>query len=285
MQAGVGAHVIDDDPAEAKRSLEAISDTSRSTLTEIRRLLGVLRSDGAAAYQPAPGLGDLDRLVADLDVVGVPVTVAIEGAPERVPAGVDLTAYRIVQEALTNVLKHAGPARACVTVAYRPGAVGARDHRRRARRERLAPPDGRPRPARHARAGRRLRRHARDRPAGRRRLPGRGRAPLRGGRMIRVAVADDQALVRSGFTVLLRSATDIEVVGEAGNGRRGGRPRDRRRTPTSCSWTSACRRWTASRRLGGSRRAAPTPGSSSSPRSTSTSTSSRRCAPARAGSC
>ena len=123
VQAGVGAHVIDDDPAEAKRSLTAISDTSRSTLTEIRRLLGVLRGDGAAAYQPAPGLGDLDRLVADLDVVGVPVTVAIEGTPTDVPAGVDLTAYRIVQEALTNVLKHAGPAQACVTVAYRPGAV------------------------------------------------------------------------------------------------------------------------------------------------------------------
>ena len=59
VQAGVGAHVIDDDPDEAKRSLEAIATTSRSTLTEIRRLLGVLRDDGAAGYQPAPGLGDL----------------------------------------------------------------------------------------------------------------------------------------------------------------------------------------------------------------------------------
>ena len=62
VQAGVGAHVIDKDPAEAKKSLEAIATTSRSTLTEIRRLLGVLRADEHGAYQPAPGLADLDRL-------------------------------------------------------------------------------------------------------------------------------------------------------------------------------------------------------------------------------
>ncbi len=80
VQAGVGAHVIDQDPAEAKRSLDAISATSRSTLTEIRRLLGVLRDDGAAAYQPAPGLADLDRLVADLGDAGLPVSVCVEGS-------------------------------------------------------------------------------------------------------------------------------------------------------------------------------------------------------------
>jgi signal transduction histidine kinase len=123
VQAGVGAHVIDRDPAEAKRALEAIAGTSRSTLTEIRRLLGVLRDDGAGEYQPAPGLADLDRLVADLGAAGLPVTVAFEGASEGIPQGVDLTAYRIVQEALTNVLKHAGPAHARVTVDYRPGAI------------------------------------------------------------------------------------------------------------------------------------------------------------------
>ncbi len=123
VQAGVGAHVIDQDPVEAKRSLEAISATSRSTLTEIRRLLGVLRDDSATAYQPAPGLADLNRLVTELDGAGLPVVVAVEGTPEEIPPGVDLTAYRIVQEALTNVLKHAGPARASVTVDYRPGAV------------------------------------------------------------------------------------------------------------------------------------------------------------------
>jgi signal transduction histidine kinase len=123
VQAGVGAHVIDDDPDEAKRSLESIATTSRSTLTEIRRLLGVLRDDGAAGYQPAPGLGDLPRLVADLDNAGLPVDVRVEGSRAEVPPGVDLTGYRIVQEALTNVLKHAGPAHATVVVAYEPGAL------------------------------------------------------------------------------------------------------------------------------------------------------------------
>jgi signal transduction histidine kinase len=126
VQAGVGAHVIDDDPAEAKRSLEAIAGTSRSTLTEIRRLLGVLRNDGAADYQPAPGLADLGHLAAELDAAGLPVAIEIEGDASEIPPGVDLTAYRIVQEALTNVLKHAGPAHARVTVAYRPGMVTLR---------------------------------------------------------------------------------------------------------------------------------------------------------------
>jgi signal transduction histidine kinase len=123
VQAGVGAHVIDKDPAEAKKSLEAISTTSRSTLTEMRRLLGVLRADEHGAYQPAPGLADIDRLVADIDAAGIPVTLTIDGTRDDVPPGVDLTAYRIVQEALTNVLKHAGTARAAVVIGYQPGAL------------------------------------------------------------------------------------------------------------------------------------------------------------------
>lgn len=123
VQAGVGLHVIDADPAEAKRSLEAISTTSRSTLTEMRRLLGVLRDEGDAGYLPAPGLADLARLVDDVTEAGVPVDLESHGDHPDVPHGVELTAYRIVQEALTNVLKHAGPARARVTVDYELGAL------------------------------------------------------------------------------------------------------------------------------------------------------------------
>ncbi len=123
VQAGVGAHVIESDPAEAKRSLEAISTTSRSTLTELRRLLGVLRDDSGTAYAPAPGLTDLEALVADLDTAGLPVEVHRCGEHTEIPPGVDFTAYRIVQEGLTNVLKHAGPARATVKVTYGPGSV------------------------------------------------------------------------------------------------------------------------------------------------------------------
>ena len=84
VQAGVGAHVIDTDPAEAKKSLEAISTTSRSTLTEIRRLLGVLREDERRRYQPAPGLADLDRLVDDVSSgAGLDVDVHVDGDTAR----------------------------------------------------------------------------------------------------------------------------------------------------------------------------------------------------------
>ena len=125
VQAGAGVHVIDTDPAEAKRALEAISATSRTTLTEIRRLLGVLRDDeGAAAYAPAPGTDDLRALVAELTAAGVPTELHLHGETTDVPKGVELTAYRIVQEALTNVLKHGGPgASARVEVTFVPGAV------------------------------------------------------------------------------------------------------------------------------------------------------------------
>jgi signal transduction histidine kinase len=123
VQAGVGSHVIDTDPAEAKKSLDAISTTSRTALGEIRRLLGVLRADEDGGYEPAPGLADLDRLFADVRGAGVTVDVRVDGERHELPPGVDLTAYRIVQEALTNVLKHAGPAAVTVTVGYEPDMV------------------------------------------------------------------------------------------------------------------------------------------------------------------
>jgi signal transduction histidine kinase len=125
VQAGVGAHVVDERPEQAKAALEAISATSRGTLTELRRLLGVLRdSDGARSSAPAPALVDLPRLVDEVRAAGVPVSLRVDGAPDCVHTGIELSAYRVVQEALTNVIKHAGaPTRVDVSVRYLPGML------------------------------------------------------------------------------------------------------------------------------------------------------------------
>jgi len=125
VQAGVGAHVIDERPEQARAALEAISSTSRSTLTELRRLLGVLRDgDGSRSNAPAPVISDLPHLVEDVRAAGVPVALHVEGAPRTVHPGVELSAYRVVQEALTNVIKHAGgPRRVDVSVRYAPGSL------------------------------------------------------------------------------------------------------------------------------------------------------------------
>lgn len=124
VQSGVGHHVIDSQPEEARRALASIETTSRAALTEMRRLLGVLRQEGEprAVLTPAPGLADLPLLVAQVNQAGLEVTVTETGEPTQASVPVDLTAYRIVQEALTNALKHGGPA-AQVTIAYRPSEV------------------------------------------------------------------------------------------------------------------------------------------------------------------
>jgi len=125
VQSGVGAHVASTQPEEAAKALAAIEATSRAALTELRRLLGVLRQEGEPQgdLAPVPGLADLDSLLAEVAKAGLGVRLRVQGTPSPLPAGIDLSAYRIVQEALTNVVKHAGPARAQVTICYRDQEV------------------------------------------------------------------------------------------------------------------------------------------------------------------
>ena len=125
VQSGVGVHVLDSRPEEARKALVAVEATSRQALVEMRRLLGVLRQEAETrgSLAPAPGLAEVEALAAEVARAGVRVEVRIEGTPSELPAGLDLSAYRIVQEALTNVVRHAGPATARVAVRHSPGQV------------------------------------------------------------------------------------------------------------------------------------------------------------------
>jgi signal transduction histidine kinase len=123
VQAGVGLHLMDNRPEQAREALTAIKSASAEALREVRSVLGVLRAEGEAApRQPALGLNRLDELTAG---AGIPVRTTINGEPRELPAEVDRAAYRIVQEALTNVRRHAsGPdPGAEVTVGYLPAAL------------------------------------------------------------------------------------------------------------------------------------------------------------------
>jgi signal transduction histidine kinase len=117
--------VIDSDPDQARDALAIIEVTTRRALHEMRLLVGMLRDPGdrPAELSPVPGLADLDRLIADTAVAGVIAELDIEGEARPLPPAADLSAYRIVQEALTNVVKHAGPTRARVRIGYRPGEL------------------------------------------------------------------------------------------------------------------------------------------------------------------
>ena len=124
VQAGAAARVLEGAQPHVREALEAIETTGRDTVDEMRRLLGVLREDeDGALLAPQPGLADLERLVANVREAGLPVEVRVEGTAAPLPPALDLTAYRIAQEALTNALKHAGSARAELTLRYAPTAV------------------------------------------------------------------------------------------------------------------------------------------------------------------
>jgi len=123
VQAGVGAHVLDERPEDARAALLAIKDASGEALAELRATLGMLRSDEAAPREPAAGLDRLSSLIESSLTAGLTVDVVVEGDARPLPPAVDAAAYRIVQESLTNVIRHAGPARATVTIRHGGDAV------------------------------------------------------------------------------------------------------------------------------------------------------------------
>jgi signal transduction histidine kinase len=128
VQADGAAYVLDAAPDQAKKALETISSTGRQALAEMRRLLGVLRTgehQEAGEYVPQPDVRQIEDLVEQCRGSGLPVDFKVEGTPRPLPSGVELTAYRIVQEALTNTRKHAGPdAGASVRLVYFDDGLG-----------------------------------------------------------------------------------------------------------------------------------------------------------------
>jgi signal transduction histidine kinase len=119
LQARGARHALGRDPDDARGAIDAIEQTATQALHEMRRLLGLLRADDEElALAPQPSLAQLETLVSHVRDAGLPVEVRVEGSPRELAPGVDLSAFRIVQEALTNALKHAGHARAQVVVRY-----------------------------------------------------------------------------------------------------------------------------------------------------------------------
>jgi signal transduction histidine kinase len=127
VQAGAVRRLLTPEQEREREALVSVEETGRQALTEMRRLLGVLKDEAEqerpAPRAPQPGIATLDTLLGQVREAGLPVEMTLEGRPVELPPGVDLSAYRIVQEALTNALKYAGPARAWVVVRYRDDDV------------------------------------------------------------------------------------------------------------------------------------------------------------------
>lgn len=125
IQSGGAQRVLDTRPELARETLASIESTGRQALTDMERMLGILRGDEVTelALSPQPNLAHVDALAKQVTEAGLPVEVAVEGTPAALSPSIDLTAYRIIQEALTNVLKHAGPARATVRIRYLPNTL------------------------------------------------------------------------------------------------------------------------------------------------------------------
>jgi signal transduction histidine kinase len=125
LQVGAVRHKLPDARPEDKEALEGVEQTGRAALAEMRRLLGAMRREGDdVALAPAPGLGNLDGLLEQIGRAGLSVRLHVDGEPQPLPHTLDLTGYRIIQEGLTNALKHAHASQADVTVRYGPDELG-----------------------------------------------------------------------------------------------------------------------------------------------------------------
>jgi signal transduction histidine kinase len=172
VQAGVAERLFDTDPERARAAVAHIGTTGRASLAEMRQVLQTLRDDHGAAdalpRAPVPGLADVPALVTRVEKAGLPVTLTVAGSPRPLPQGVELAAYRVIQESLTNCLKHAAANRAMVVVTYgpeelrvdvdddgsnRPTSDARGGHGLIGMRERLAACDGRLKTGRGARGG------------------------------------------------------------------------------------------------------------------------------------
>jgi signal transduction histidine kinase len=119
VQAGAAEDLLDRNPPLARPALQAVQETGRQAVTELTRMLGLLRGDrGALELRPQPGTAQLHELAESIRATGLPVTIQVQGTSRPLAPGLELTIYRVAQEALTNTLKHAGPARARIVLRY-----------------------------------------------------------------------------------------------------------------------------------------------------------------------
>jgi signal transduction histidine kinase len=123
VQSGAARRIVERDPERAAQAAELVRDTGREALAELRHLFGPVRRGEGEALSGPPSITRINQLAARAEAAGVNVQVAVEGTPVDLPPGVDLTAYRVVQEALTNTLKHAGSATATVRISYEPNEI------------------------------------------------------------------------------------------------------------------------------------------------------------------
>ena len=216
VQASGARMLLRTDRDRAREAILAVEETGREALAETRRLLGIMRhTPTEPQLAPQPGIGDLASLVERAAAAGIDLALRVEGEPQHVSHGVELVAYRVVSDACEFSPDRGGVAHGDVTLRWLYNAleieVGGDG---RCRQRRVGPPDRSCEGADPA-----VPRHARDREPRRRHRNVHCPHTSGGNRMIRVLIADDQALVRGGFRMILDAQPDMEVVGEAVDGK------------------------------------------------------------------